>query len=140
MTSTASSTTAGISGDSSGGGSSIGDRNVISGDSGSTCEGSGDVSSGGDGRISDGNDDNTGGNCGDRGGDNVIKGGDCRIGDSSDEDTRGYCGGCGGGNVSKAFWSPRRKLNASVAFADKAGKPRSNRSVSTDARAINIAQ
>ena len=132
---------AGISGDSSGGGSSIGDRNVISSDNGSTGEGSGDVGSGGDGRISDGNDDSTGGNCGDRGGDNVTKGGDCRIGDSSDDDTRGNCGGCGGGgNVSKAFWSPRRKSNASVAFADKVGKPRSNRSVSTDARAINIAQ
>jgi hypothetical protein len=137
VTSTASSAMAGISGDSSGGGSSIGDRNVISGDNGSTGEGSGDVGSGGDGRISDGNDDSTGGNCGDRGGDNVIKGGDCRIGDSSDDDTRGNCGGCGGGgNV----WSPRRKSNASVAFADKVGKPRSNRSVSTDARAINIAQ
>lgn len=118
----ASSAKAGVSGDSSGGDSSVGDCSV------------GDCRVGG----GDGN-----GNIGDScvcacsvGGGN----GNGRIGDGSDDDTGGNCGDCGGSNVSKAFWSPRRKSNASVAFADKVGKPRSNRSVSTDARAINIAQ
>ncbi len=75
-------------------------------------------------------------------GDCSVGGGDGngRIGDGSDDDTGGNCGDCGGSNVSKAFWSPRRKSNACVAFADSAVKPRPNRSVSIDARAINIAQ
>ena len=118
----ASSAKAGVSGDSSGGDSSVGDCSV------------GDCRVGG----GDGN-----GNIGDScvcacsvGGGN----GNGRIGDGSDDDTGGNCGDCGGSNVSKAFWSPRRKSNACVAFADSAVEPRPNRSVSTDARAINIAQ
>ena len=79
-----------------------------------------------------------GSNVGDGGsGDGGVAEG-CRGG--NEEDTRDNCGGCGGGNISEAVWNPRRKLNASVAFADRAGKPRPKRSVSTDARAINIAQ
>ena len=112
----ASSAKAGVGGDSRGGGGSVGDCSVGNGDHGSigdscVCA----CSVGGDdgiGSISDGSDDDTGGNCGD----------------------------CGGGNVSKGFWSSRRKSNASVALADRAGKPRPNRAVSTEARTINIAQ
>ena len=107
--STASSATAGISGDSSDGDSSIGGRSVEQSDNVSIDEGSDDVSSGGDGRI----------------------------GDGSEEDTGGNCGGC---DVGKASWSPRRKSNASVAFADRADKPLPKRAVSADASAINIAQ
>ena len=112
----ASSAKAGVGGDSRGGGGSVGDCSVGNGDHGSigdscVCA----CSVGGDdgiGSISDGSDDDTGGNCGD----------------------------CGGGNVSEGFWSSRRKSNASVALADRAGKPRPNRAVSTEARTINIAQ
>ena len=128
----ASSAKAGVGGDSRGGGGSVGDCSVGNGDHGSigdscvcACSVGGDD---GIGSISDGSDDDTSGNCGDCGG------------DGSDDDTSGNCGDCGGGNVSKGFWNPRRKSNASVAFADRAGKPRPKRSVSTDARAINIAQ
>ena len=112
----ASSAKAGVGGDSRGGGGSVGDCSVGNGDHGSigdscVCA----CSVGGDngiGSISDGSDDDTGGNCGD----------------------------CGGGNVSEGFWSSRRKSNALVALADRAGKPRPNRAVSTEARTINIAQ
>ena len=112
----ASSAKAGVGGDSRGSGGSVGDCSVGNGDHGSigdscVCA----CSVGGDdgiGSISDGSDDDTGGNCGD----------------------------CGGGNVSEGFWSSRRKSNALVALADRAGKPRPNRAVSTEARTINIAQ
>ena len=111
----ASSAKAGVGGDSRGGGGSVGDCSVGNGDHGSigdscVCA----CSVGGDdgiGSISDGSDDDTGGNCGD----------------------------CGGGNVSEGFWSSRRKSNALVALADRAGKPRPNRAVSTEARTINLA-
>ena len=144
----ASSAKAGVGGDSRGSGGSVGDCSVGNGDHGSigdscvcACSVGGDD---GIGSISDGSDDDTGGNCGDCGGDGSDDDtsgncGDCG-GDGSDDDTSGNCGDCGGGNVSKGFWNPRRKSNASVAFADRAGKPRPKRSVSTDARAINIAQ
>ena len=112
----ASSAKAGVSGDSRGGDGSVGDCSVGNGDHGSigdSCACACSVGGGdGNGSISDGSDDDIGGNCGD----------------------------CGGGNVSKGFWSSRRKSNASVALADRAGKPRLNRAVSTEARTINIAQ
>ena len=112
----ASSAKAGVGGDSRGSGGSVGDCSVGNGDHGSIGDSRACACSvgGGDGNgsISDGSDDDIGGNCGD----------------------------CGGGNVSKGFWSSRRKSNASVALADRAGKPRLNRAVSTEARTINIAQ
>jgi hypothetical protein len=65
--------------------------------------------------------------------------------DSNGGDRDGDCGGSdvsngGDGNVCEADLSPRRKSNASVELADRADKPRPNRTVSTDARAINPAQ
>ena len=108
----ASSAKAGVSGDSRGGDGSVGDCSVGNGDHGSI----------GDSCVCACN----------VGGDDGIG----SISDGSDDDT----GDCGGGNVSEGFWSSRRKSNASVALADRAGKPRPNRAVSTEARTINIAQ
>jgi hypothetical protein len=109
----ASSAKAGVSGDLSGGDSSIGDCSICNGDHGSTGDSACSV---------------------------VGVDGNGSIGDGSNDDTGGTGGDCGGGNVSKGFRSSRRKSNASVALADRAGKPRPNRAVSTEARAINIAQ
>ena len=122
---------AGVSGDSRGGDSSVGEDCSVGDGSGN---GNGDNGSIGDSCVCDCSDSCVC-DCSVIGGDGTGS-----IGDGSNDDTGGNCGNCGGGNISKWFWSSRRKSNASVALADRAGKPHPNRAVSTEARAINMAQ
>jgi len=117
VASTAASATAdGSCGDSSGSDSNTGSSNI--GDcSIGDCSG---VCSGGNGCIGNGGiscDGNGGISCDSNGGD---RDGDCGGSDVSNG---------GDGNVCEADLSPRRKSNASVELADRADKPRPNRTV-----------